>query len=114
MKKSLAIVAAAAAVLLSEGTFFRLFHFPGAGYMILFGTLAAVVACVLALVYLLKKPGLAATKWVSVLTIMLTFVAVMFKALHWPGASILVAISLGLLLPIAIILMAVAFARSKE
>lgn len=114
MKKILAILAASAAVVLSEGVFFRIFHFMGAGVLLLCGTITAVVACVLALVYLLKKPGYVATKWISVLTIMLAFVAAMFKMLHWPGGSLLIEIAFGLMLPIAAILMAVAFARDKE
>jgi len=114
MKKSIAIVAPIAAILMSEGFLFRLLHWPGASFAILIGGILAIVAAILGLVYQLKQPGCKCTKWFVGISLIVAIAAAVFKILHFPGAGILCLIAFGLLVPAAAICLAICFDRKKE
>lgn len=114
MKKSLAILAPIAAILLSEGFLFRLLHWPGAGYMMLFGGIIGVIAIILGLIFTLRQPGCKCTKWFVGLSLLVTLTAVVFKLLHFPGCGLLCLIAFGLLVPAMAIVLAVCFDHKQE
>lgn len=114
MKKCLAIVAAAAAVIFSEGVCFEILHWPGGAIITFVGMILAVIALIMALICMLKKPGHNIVKWISMLSVIIAFVAGAFKFLHWPGGAHLCLLAFGILLPIAAIVLAIDFARSEK
>ena len=114
MKKSLAIMAPIAAILLSEGIVFRLLHWPGGGYILLVGGIMGVIAALLGMIYRLKQPGCKCTKWFVGLSLIVAIVTVVFKSLHFPGGGMLCLVTCGLLIPAVAIVLAIAFNKRKE
>ncbi len=85
------------------GVLFKLLHWPGAGYIVLFSALLTATALVLRMTRLhhpwtivISKPGWFAPAIVTALC------GMMFKTLHWPGANAL--LMLGMLATVAWVL----------
>lgn len=114
MKKCLAIVAATAAVVFSEGVCFKILHWPYGLLITIIGVVLAIIALVMALVYMLKKPGHTVAKWLGILSAIVALVAGTFKLLCWPGGSYLCLLAFGILLPIAAVVLAIDFARGEN
>ena len=87
-------------ILLLAGTIFKLFHWPGAGVMVTLGAVTLVLAYFpLLLRYKLKEAPkgeylMHISGWVG---ISLTTLGVLFKVMHWPGASIQLLVGMAVL-----------------
>lgn len=113
MKKALSILAPIAAIVLSEGIVFKIFHWPGTGLMFLGGGILAVVATIVGLAYKLSQPGCKCTKWFVGLALIIAFTAATFKILHFPHGTVLCILSFGVLIPIVAILLAICFSKKE-
>lgn len=77
------------------GVLFKTLHWPGANIVLLAGTVLSLVTL---LVLLIKKPGpwsirIARPVW-PMGALVLVLIGSMFKAMHWPGANVLLLIGL--------------------
>ncbi|MFH0893772.1 MAG: hypothetical protein V2A54_04990 [Bacteroidota bacterium] len=78
------------------GTVFKMFHWPGAGVLIVFGlTLFTLAFLPLVLIHNYKQTGKKKTFLyiTGFLCALLCFTGAMFKIMHWPGAGVLLILS---------------------
>jgi hypothetical protein len=98
MKQKIYILGLIAAAILFFGTLFKIMHWPGAGWLLVSGMTFLVFAFLpAALVNHYRQEGnrqnmsLYIITWV---TCLIVFSSMLFKIMHWPGAGILLIISL--------------------
>ena len=107
MQKTNILVGTAASILFSLGTLFKLMHWPGANIMRGIGLLLFAAFFVIFLLYGLK---LLAAGWEKAsgasasVALLLVAVSYFFKVQHWPGAGVLIGLSLAGMLIAGIIL----------
>lgn len=91
MKKVAFAFGLTSAILLLAGTSFKLMHWPGAGVMVVIGSALLVLAYLPMLLWhkLKESPRNEALMHVSgFLGLTSTAIGVLFKIMHWPGASV--------------------------
>jgi hypothetical protein len=116
MKNKLYILGLAALMLLSAGCMFKIMHWPGAGIMITLGIFSLAFAFVPAA--FVSNFSIEANKSqkmlyiVTAIVLMINFAGALFKIMHWPGAGIMISISLPL--PFVVILPLYLFYKRKE
>lgn len=113
MKKFLSIFCPLVACEFSIATMFKLLHWPGGSILLLIALLLAIITIVCVLVYLLRQPEYKSAKIVSAIAVIVLLVGILFRLLHFPGGICILLVSLGVLIPAAVILCAIAFAQSK-
>ena len=96
------------AVLLLVATYFKTMHWPGANVLLTVGGVAGIlVFVILAATFQSKLTGKLEKVSVNVaaLTLIVSFLAFLFKVLHWPGAAKLIwAADIGILLSAIVLL----------
>ena len=102
MCKSFKYLCAAALTLLSWGVLFRICDWPGGHVIAEAGELLGVVAALWAICGLkqFEKAGKTAVV-VAAVAALLFFVGMFFHMMHLPGASIMLIVSMGVLIPLS-------------
>lgn len=94
MKRAIFILGILATIILSVVALFKLFHWPGAGVMIVAGIFILVLVFLpLALLDNFRNEGTRKTRWlyiVTFITCLVVFGGVLFKIMHWPGSGIVI------------------------
>jgi len=98
MKQKLYTLGLVTTGILFTGTFFKVQHWPGAGYLIILGILTLVfVFLPLALRNHYKTEGKGQNKLLYIvtwITCFVIFIGMLFKIMHWPGAGYALIIAL--------------------
>lgn len=117
MKKINPWIALIACIVLFFGIFFKVQHWPGAGVLM---TLGVTMGAIFSLIYLfvnLKDLSEGKEKIngiVGGISIILVLIAFIWKAMHWPGAYIMLYVGHAALLIFSISLLIDAFGESDE
>lgn len=93
MTKTIKITTLAAAILLLVGTFFKISHWPGANVIVAVGSVAGILLFIMLMVAFLGKLTAGLEQFNGVfasLILIISFLAFLFKIMHWPGAAILI------------------------
>ncbi|MDX9929721.1 MAG: hypothetical protein RBS37_07710 [Bacteroidales bacterium] len=118
MKQKIYVLGLVTFLIIFAGVFFKLNHWPGAGYMLMAGMMLLVLVFLpLALInhYKAQETGkhllLHVVTW---LTCLVVFTSMLFKIQHWPGAGILLFIALPFPYLVFLPVFLVSTAREKD
>lgn len=107
MKKNNLFLGVISIIVLSIGIVFKKCHWPGANIILSLGALALLAFFITHLFIGLKPLTTAIEKSMGVsvgISMCLTLIGFVFKVWHWPGASVIIIISLAALLVTSILL----------
>jgi hypothetical protein len=116
MKQKIYILGVITSLIIFTGTIFKIEHWAGAAILLIAGLIALVVLVIpVALInhYKSTKPGQNLLLYlITGLTCFVVFTGMLFKILHWPGASLLLLI--GLPFPYVVFLPVFIWVTSKD
>jgi GldL N-terminal domain/GldM N-terminal domain len=101
MKNTMKIFGTISMATLAIGSLFKMFHWPGASYLIVLGFLLMCFVFFPATIWVLRKEskfkGRKSFAVITFLSFVILMIGILFKIQHWPGASMMLLTGLGMI-----------------